>query len=195
MESDRHRWDERWSAQQTDAEGTTATAPDVIAAHPELLAQLPVSGRGLDLACGVGGQSLWMAGLGLDVLALDVSDVAIDLTTRAAAAHEAPIEARVWDTDDGLPADLDHLALIVCQRYRATDLYLELLDRLAPDGVLVLTVLSAVGLADTDTGPFHAPPGELTAAYRAAAEAGIIDVLLDDERDGQASIVLRRRPA
>ncbi|MDG1786955.1 MAG: hypothetical protein P8H61_13625, partial [Ilumatobacter sp.] len=60
-----------------------------------------------------------------------------------------------------------------------------------PDGVLVLTVLSAVGL-DGTAGPFHAPPGELSDAYRSAATAGMIDVLVDEEGDGQASIVVRR---
>ena len=81
--------------------------------------------------------------------------------------------------------------MIVCQRYRASDLYLELIERLRPGGVLILTVLSAVGL-DGTAGPFHAPAGELTNAFDAAATSGMIDVLVDDERDGQASIVIRR---
>jgi SAM-dependent methyltransferase len=191
MEADRDRWDERWRAAGAEPDQAAPIAPDVIDAHPGLLDQLPTAGAALDLACGIGAQSLWMAARGLTVSALDVSPVAVDLTTRSAAQHGFAVDAAVWDTDQGLPADLDGLAMIVCQRYRASDLYLDFVQRLRPDGVLILTVLSAVGL-DGTAGPFHAPAGELTNAYHSAATAGTIDVLVDDERDGQASIVVRR---
>jgi SAM-dependent methyltransferase len=191
MDADRDRWDDRWSAAGVEPDRATPIAPDVIDAHPELLEQLPTNGAALDLACGIGAQSLWMAARGLTVSALDVSPVAVDLTARSAAQHGFAVDAAVWDTDEGLPADLVGLAMIVCQRYRASDLYLDLVQRLRPGGVLILTVLSAVGL-DGTAGPFHAPAGELTNAYRSAATAGMIDVLVDEERDGQASIVVRR---
>ena len=191
MEADRNRWDERWSAAGVEPDQIDPVAPDVIDAHPELLEQLPAEGAALDLACGIGAQSLWMAARGLTVSALDVSPVAVDITARSGAQHGFTVDAAVWDTDEGLPAELDGLAMIVCQRFRASDLYLGLVQRLRPGGILILTVLSAVGL-DGTPGAFHAPAGELTNAYRAAAAAGTIEVLVDDERDGQASIVVRR---
>jgi SAM-dependent methyltransferase len=191
MEADRDRWDQRWTAASVEPHLAVPVAPDVVAAHPELLDQLPTDGAALDLACGIGAQALWMAARGLTVSALDVSPVAVDLTARSAAQHGFAVDAAVWDTDEGLPADLDGLAMIVCQRYRARDLYLDFVQRLRPGGVLILTVLSAVGL-DGAAGPFHAPAGELTNAYRSAVAAGTINVLIDDERDGQASIVVRR---
>jgi SAM-dependent methyltransferase len=191
METDRNRWDERWSAAGVEPDQIGPAAPDVIDAHPELLEQLPTEGAALDLACGIGAQSLWMATRGLTVSALDVSPVAVDLTARSGAQHGFTVDAAVWDTDEGLPAELDGLAMIVCQRFRATALYLGLVHRLRPGGVLILTVLSCVGL-DGTPGPFHAPAGELTNAYRSTAAAGTIEVLVDDERDGQASIVVRR---
>jgi SAM-dependent methyltransferase len=191
MDTDRDRWDERWRSAQHDAQPVEAAPPDVIAAHPALLDVLPTSGPALDLACGVGAQSLWMAARGLRVTALDVSSVAIEITTEAAGAAGLVVDATVWDTDAGLPAEAQDLAMIVCQRYRAQDLYTEFVDRLRPGGVLILTVLSAVGLAG-DPGPFHAPAAELTNAFADAHTAGTVDVLLDHEADGQASIVLRR---
>lgn len=194
MEADRDRWDERWSAAGLEPDQVAPLAPDVIDAHPELLEQLPTDGPALDLACGAGAQSLWMAARGLDVRALDVSQVAVDITARSAVRAGLTIDAAVWDTDVGLPADLDPLAMIVCQRYRARDLYLDFVERLRPGGVLILTVLSAVGL-EGSPGPFHAPAGELTDAYRSATEAGAVDVLIDDERGGQASMVVRRAAA
>jgi hypothetical protein len=131
-----------------------------------------------------------MAKRGLTVRSLDISPVAVNLTARSAAQHGLAVNAAVWDTDEGLPNDLRDLAMILCQRYRASDLYLDFLQRLQPGGVLILTVLSAVGNNGV-AGPFHARPGELGDTYRSAAAAGMIDVLVDEERNGQATIVVR----
>lgn len=191
MESDRDRWDERWRASRRTAGPVCAVAPDVIIAHPEILRALPTDGRGLDVACGAGAQSLWMADRGLQVTALDVSPVAIAMVAHAAADAALAIDAAVWDTDAGLPADAVDLAMIVCQRYRTPDLSTDFVDRLRPGGVLVLTVLSAVGL-NSASGPFHAAAGELTDAFAGRRHDGSVEVLVDDERNGQASIVLRR---
>ena len=191
MLTDRDRWDERWRTAQQDVGPVAAVAPDVIAAHPALVDALPTGGPALDLACGVGSQSLWMAARGLQVTALDVSPVAIGIATAAARTAGLAVDAQVWDTDAGLPAGASDLAMIVCQRFRAQHLYAEFADRLRPGGVLVLTVLSAVGLAG-DAGPFHAPAGELTDAFADRQRDGTVEVLANDERNGHASIVLRR---
>ena len=191
MDADRDRWDGRWSGAHADAGNVSALAPDVITAHSALETLLPTDGPALDLACGVGAQSLWLAECGLQVTALDVSPVAIGIAAAAAATQGLDVDARVWDTDAGLPVDLTGLAMIVCQRYRAPHLFTEFVDRLRPGGALVLTVLSAVGCAG-EPGPFHVPAGELTTAFRAAHTAGIIDILVNDEANGQASVVIRR---
>ena len=84
MEADRRRWDERY-------EGATVASPrppDVLDGADELLALLPSGGTAIDIACGAGAQSTWLAGLGYDVVALDVSPVAIELTRSAAAAQD-----------------------------------------------------------------------------------------------------------
>jgi len=196
MDADRRCWDERWNAGSDSDDRGTPTPPVILQAHPELLDAVPADGVGVDVACGLGAQALWMAERGLHVTALDVSPVAIDSVRArvrdAAASGGIHVDAVVWDTDDGLPAHLVDLALVVCQRYRATDLYDDFVERLRPGGCLVLTVLSAVGLAG-EAGPFHAPPGELTDSFAGAVSDGVVDVLVDDEGDGQASVVLRRR--
>lgn len=184
MDTDRKRWDERW-AEAPDS--VVARAPDIINAHPELLAAIPTAGPALDIACGLGAQALWMAQRGLAVTALDVSAVAIDRLARAAEPHGDQLHAKVWDTDEGFPPVLTDLAVIVCQRYRSPALYSEFVSRLRIGGVLILTVLSAVGL-EGEPGAFHAPAGDLTNAF----DRDDVEVLLHDEADGQASIVLRR---
>lgn len=186
MEEDRLRWDERY----TDRPLAEPSAPVAVTASGEVLSLIPSSGRAADIACGAGGQTLWLAERGLVVAAFDVSPVAIEMTTRAAEAAGLGerVTARVHDLDEGLPAGLAALDVLVCQRYRAPELYGSMLGALAPGGIAVVTVLSAVGV-DVAAGPFHAPPGELVDAFRDAPA----DVIYHHEAEGQASIVARRR--
>jgi hypothetical protein len=125
----------------------------------------------------------------LDVVAVDVSPVAIDLL-RAAAARDGcsgRVDARVHDLDTGLPADIMGVDVVVCQRFRNRERYADLVAVLATGGLGFVTVLSVVGL-DGEAGPFHACAGELAAAFDAPG----LDVLGAAEGDGVASIVFRR---
>ncbi len=65
-ESDRIKWDQRF-----------ARASEVELAPPNWLeevdASLPHQGDALDIAAGAGRLAIWLAGRGLDVLAVDIS--------------------------------------------------------------------------------------------------------------------------
>lgn len=151
---------------------------------------VPEEGRALDLACGIGAQTLWAARRGLHVDALDVSPVAIERLTAEAEriGRLDRVHARVVDLDDGLPADVTGpYDLIVCQRFRAPHLVAELPRLLAPEGVAALSQLSTVGL-DGPAGRFHAAPGELVEV----AEAAGLEVVHSTEGDGVATVVARR---
>ena len=151
---------------------------------------LPASGRCLDIASGTGAVSLWFAQQGFEVIALDVSDVAIGRLEAAATAGglSGRVDARTVDLDQGLPADLDDLDVVVCQRFRDPALYRPIVDRLRSGGLGVVTVLSGVG-AD-DPGPFHATAGELSSAFGADERCEIVH---EFEGDGVAHVVVRRR--
>lgn len=153
--------------------------------------ELDRSGPCLDVACGLGAQTLWAAEQGYRVIAVDASDVAITALNSAAVRRglRDRIETRVVDLDEGLPADVANgCSLVICQRFRDPRLYEHLVYMLRPGGVLVITVLSSVGL-DGEAGPFHAPPGELVSAFRD------FDVVIERsvELDGEATLVARRR--
>jgi SAM-dependent methyltransferase len=186
VEEDRRRWDER----HTGRDRPNPAAPEGLHDRPDLLAIVPAAGRALDVACGAGATSLWAAQRGLHVLAVDVSPVAVGLL--GSTAHDLGlderIDARVVDLDGGLPAEASGCDLVICQRFRDERLYPPLLAAVAPGGLLVVTVLSAVG-AD-DPGPFHAPAGELPAAFSRPGS----EVLRSEEGGGVASIMVRVNP-
>ncbi len=145
---------------------------------------MPTSGRALDIACGRGAVSLWLARRGLSVDAVDVSAVGL----AGAAKIIADLPVRWWrhDLDTGLPPGcIGPYDVVVCQRFRDPTLYPALAAVLAPDGLLVITVLSEV---DEGPGAWRAPPGELVGAF------GGLDVLVHVEANGEESLV-GRRPA
>jgi SAM-dependent methyltransferase len=181
--SDAERWDARYDGQPL----AVPTPPDALV-DADLIGRLPASGRALDVACGSGGQSVWLAMHGLDVVALDVSPAAVTMTTDAAerADMSKRVDAVVADLDVGLDEELGDFDVIVCQRFRATHLFDDFVNRLRPGGVAVVTVLSETG-AD-NPGPFHAPSGELATAFARPD----VDVLFHAEAAGQESIIITR---
>lgn len=184
MQGDATRWDDRYRTSSP----ADPRPPDVFDHHPELLEFVPRAGVAIDIACGLGHQTLWLAERGLDVVALDVSPVAIERLDDASRALglTASIDARVTDLDVGLPADPVRADVIVCQRFRQPALYPQIVDRLAIGGLAVVTVLSIVG-ADAP-GSFHAPAGELDTAFSRSD----VDLLHAHEGDGTATVVFRR---
>ncbi len=143
--------------------------------------------------------SVWLARQGLEVLAVDVSPVAIGAARWLASAHAVPdsigagsvhgetgsVDFEVVDLDTGLPSG--PFDLVVCQRFRDPDRYADLAAAVAPGGLLVITVLSTVGHAG-DPGPFRADPGELIATFGSELE-----ILWSAEADGESHLVARRR--
>lgn len=181
MDTDADRWDARYAGLHT-GEPRPPKGLDGI--------ELPPAGLCVDVACGLGAQTVWAARLGFRVLAIDVSSTAIKAVVDAAAAHDVAgsVEARVVDLDGGLPVDVaGRCSLVICQRFRGAGLYPQLVDAARPGGVIVVTVLSQVGAAG-EPGPFHAPLGELSDAFRALD----VDILRSIESDGEATLVARR---
>lgn len=186
MHEDGRRWNERYAA----GPEPSPRAPEALERWPEVASLLPAAGRCLDIASGTGAVSLWLAQQGFGVTALDVSDVAIGRLRAAAAASGLSdrIDARTVDLDQGLPADVDDLDVVVCQRFKDPALYRPIVERLHSGGLGLVTVLSRVG-AD-DPGPFHAIAGELSIAFGADEHC---EILHEFEGDGIAHVVVRRR--
>lgn len=181
-EQDRIRWEERYR---------NRTTPDVSAAEIPVVfapfeAEFPTQGRALDLACGPGAASVWLARRGLDVWGLDISATAIDQARELAA--QAGVGERcqfdVVDLDGGLPGG-PPVDVVMCHRFRDSRLDRSITDRLAPGGLLGISALSVVGAG---AGRFRVQPGELTAAFPQ------LEFIAAGEGDGEAWL-LARKPA
>lgn len=179
-ESDRQRWDERYAAKAPPSPDSVGP-PGVFAGHAR---EFPTAGTALDLACGQGTGSVWLALRGLHVLGLDISAVAVaharELARRAAVADRCRFD--VVDLDNGLPAGAP-ADVILCCKFRDRRLDRAIIERLAPGGLLAIAALSEVGAS---AGPFRAAPGELTAAF---AE---LTPIAAGEGAGQAWLLARR---
>ncbi|VEG47501.1 methyltransferase [Mycolicibacterium chitae] len=143
----------------------------------------PTTGHALELACGAGAASVWLARRGMTVHGVDISGVAVDQARDLAARTGVGDNCRfdVVDLDDGLPAG-PPADVILCNRFRDPRLDRAILDRLAPGGLFAITALSEVGAAP---GRFRAEPGELTAAFAP------LKVIAAGEGDGEAWLLAR----
>ena len=178
--SDRLRWDENYAGRPA-VDPDAATAP---ADFTDCEQAFPAVGTALDIACGRGGAAVWLARRGLQVWGIDVSAVAIEQARELAAHWGVSDRCRfsTADLDVGLPPG-PAADVIVCHRFRDPGLYPAISDRLAPGGLLAISVLSEVGGAP---GRFRATSGELTAAF------GTLTTIAAGEADGIAWLLARK---
>jgi len=123
--------------------------------------------RALDVACGAGRNALFLAGLGFEVDAVDVSDVAVDRLRAAVRERSLSVDARRLDLErDPLPrSDYD---LIVQIDYLQRDLFGSLQRALAPAGVLVVETVTRAHVEQLGRRfdlRFVLEPGELLRAF------------------------------
>ncbi|MGV6857597.1 MAG: class I SAM-dependent methyltransferase [bacterium] len=126
--SQREKWNQRY--QGMDIEG--AEAADVLSLYAHLL---PSEGVALDLACGRGGNAVFLASRGLSCEAWDLSGVAVDKLNHFAAIKDLPLVAREVDVETfpPPPASFD---VIVVSHFLYRPLFPHLVDALKPGGLL-----------------------------------------------------------
>ncbi|GAA2554575.1 class I SAM-dependent methyltransferase [Mycolicibacterium diernhoferi] len=176
---DRRRWDDTYRQGRA---RPGPGLPDVFARHEHAF---PRGGTALELACGTGAAAVWLARRGLRVHGVDVSEVAVEQARALAeAAAVTPVcRFEVHDLDTGLPAG-EPSDVVLCNRFRDERLDGQIIERLAPGGLLAICVLSEVGAAP---GRFRARPGALRTAF---AELELIDA---GEGAGLAWLVARKQ--
>lgn len=179
-EADRLRWDAIHASDGPVPAGGVAV-PD---SFSPLAGMFPRTGTALDLACGAGRGAVWLALRGLEVHGVDVSPVAVGRARELAALWRVGDRCRftVHDLDLGVPPG-GAADVILCNRFRAPDLYAAIAGRLAPGGLLAIAVLSEVG---SGPGPYRAAPAELVDAFADLA------VVAAGEGAGAAWLIARK---
>lgn len=124
----RAKWDEIWLA-----------ADDVVPGPARVLIEnshlLPQNGTALDLACGLGGNALFLARCGLTTWAWDISPVALERLHAQATRFHLVVAAEVRDaaSDPPPPVSFD---VILVSRFLHRPLCPALIDALKPGGLL-----------------------------------------------------------
>jgi 2-polyprenyl-3-methyl-5-hydroxy-6-metoxy-1,4-benzoquinol methylase len=150
------KWDEKYA--QVSPKKPIAAAW-VLQQH---LAQLPLKGRALDLACGLGGNARLMARCGLTVAAWDISDVALTQLNNWAAVNRLPIHCTLCDFEQML-FPYQQYDVITVSRYLNRALWPQIAQALRPGGKLFIqTFLAPVQSNAPQTPDFYLRPGELT---------------------------------
>ena len=181
-QADRRRWDSRYADRGMAPLDETGPLPPPAFAHVEHL--FPTEGSALELACGRGRGAVWLASRGMNYWGVDVSPVGIELARNLTALYGVADRCRfdVVDLDEGLPAG-PPVNLLFCHLFRDPRLDGAMIERLAPEGMLAVAVLSEVGVGP---GEFRAHPGDLRNAF------GTLEIVDEGEGDGMARILARR---
>lgn len=128
-DSERNKWDERY------ATGAYSARPWPTPLLTEWIDRLP-RGRALDVACGAGRNSLFLAEHGYAVDGIDISTVALDRARAAAAERGLEASFIAMDLETELPSNCRY-DLIVMVRYTHPALVADLVELLDDGGYLL----------------------------------------------------------
>jgi SAM-dependent methyltransferase len=184
---DRERWNERYRAGAYDFEPTAW-----LVGREALLRPRRHGPRALDLACGAGGNALYLAGLGYQVEAWDISDVALELLReelerRRAAGQRLMVMPRQVDLETAL-LPVSRFDLVLDRHFLERSLFPSMVAALRSEGVLVIQTFLRRGDADDRNPAYLLEPGELPAAF---GQLEILDYQ-EDPTGGWAGLVARR---
>jgi len=123
--------------------------------------------RALDVACGNGRNAGYLAELGFEVDAVDVSDVAIDALRESALARGLTVRPCQMNLEQS-PLPVERYDVVVQINYLQRDLFGSLVRALRPGGLLILetfTRADAEQLGNSLDSRFLLEPNELLSAF------------------------------
>ena len=178
MDSDRIKWDERYSGKEYMFKLTPSR---LLAGSIDQICSLVQGRRALDIACGEGRNAIFLTQRGFEVDAVDISERGLERARTRAA--ELGLQVNF------IQADLEQYRLqqvydlIINFNFLLRPLIPAMFDSLAPGGVILMeTILNAPTLEEGHTGKFLLQPGELERTF--SAFDGSILLLEEDASAG-----------
>lgn len=184
MESDRIKWDQRYSG----PEHFFSFGPSrLLADSLERILWLVPGRRALDLACGEGRNCIYLAEHGFEATGVDISPRGVERGRRRAAEVGVAVDFVEADLDYWRPEGV--YDLILNFNFLMRELIPSLVEVLAPGGVLLMeTILDAPGMPGEHRKDFLLQPGELGRIF-GAYDGSIL--LLEEEVDAPEMPVAR----
>ncbi|MCP4471134.1 MAG: class I SAM-dependent methyltransferase [Gammaproteobacteria bacterium] len=165
---DRDKWNQRYTEDSYRKSNPVTLLSD-------WLPEIPV-GRALDVACGAGRNSIFMAGAGFQVDAIDISPEGLKESRKKADEQGLVLNLIEHDLDKPYPFDTDY-DLIVVLWYVDLELITQLCSCLAPGGYLLCEehLRCEQEVIGPDNPDFRVAPGALREAVSA------LDLMLYEE--------------
>jgi len=183
-QSDKERWNEKYQNNQIPNEPIKLVQD---------YAKLATGRKALDIACGMGRHSKYLATLGFEVDALDVSSVAIASLQGLKNIHAIEVD---FDTYR-LPTE--KYDLIVCTYFLERKLFPQMIAALKPNGIILMETFlhDEVNERQPSNPAFMLNTGELEAYFEEKCELLHIPEWLDTDYKGyktmKTSMVARKK--
>lgn len=184
-QADKVRWDEKYQDNNQIPNEPIKLVRDY--------AKLASGTQALDIACGMGRHSKYLANQGFQVDALDISSVAIEQLQGIPNIHAQEVDF------DSYTLPKEKYDLIVCTYFLERRLFPQMIDALKPNGIILMeTFLHSSENERTASNPaFLLNEGELEATFDARCELLHIPEWIDEDYKGfktmKASMVARKK--
>lgn len=188
MERDRIKWNQRYESEESFL-GVTPS-PFLRREIGRIVALAPGK-RALDIACGEGRNSVFLAQHGFQVTGLDISDVGIAKARQRAGKAGVTIDFRIADLDDYRIRE--NFDLIINFNFLLRSLVPEAFAALADGGLFILdTIMDSPDIVPARSAEYLLHPGELRRMFE---HLGAEILFLEESGEGQmptARILVRK---
>jgi len=130
-----------WDDVYTDKKISNATPCDVLVKNEHLL---PINGRVLDYACGLAGNGIYLAKQSYDVVAWDLSEVAVNKVNEYGKKNKLSLKAEAHDLENNLPDIKKHFDIVVVSYFLHRETLRYLYNVLKKDGLLFYQTFSGI---------------------------------------------------
>ena len=189
MEEDRIKWNERFGSEESFLGERPSPS---LAREKERILRLAPGRRALDIACGEGRNSIFLARHGFRVTGLDISDVGIAKAGRKAQAEGLEIDFHRVDLEDWRIGE--EYDLIINFNFLLRPLIPEEVRALAPGGLLLFdTILESPQLLATRNPDFFLRYGELERIFGAYEGEIVFSEEIKEEEMPTARLLFRKQ--